>query len=188
MTQTMMREASISFPMLGNLTLDPKAYFTVFGHSIYWYGVILASAFLVGMLYCAHNAKRFGLVPDDIYEEMLWLIPLGIIGCRIYYVIFEWGYYSHHLNEIWRIRDGGIAMYGGIIAGIIFILIWTRRKNPSRRSAGPERTRPYHRPVHRPLGQLHEPRGFRCPNRHILPYGTDKPRRGDRLCTSHFSI
>lgn len=128
MIQTMMREASISFPMLGNLTIDPPAYFTLFGREIYWYGVILAAAFLVGMLYCAHNAERFGLVPDDIYEEVLWLIPLGVIGCRIYYVIFEWDYYSQHLNEIWRIRDGGIAMYGGIIAGIIFLLLWTKKK------------------------------------------------------------
>ena len=62
MTETMMREASISFPMFGNLTINPPAYFTVFGHDIYWYGVILATAFLVGLLYCAHNAGRFGLL------------------------------------------------------------------------------------------------------------------------------
>ena len=106
----MLRNASISFPMLGNLTINPRAYFTVFGHDIYWYGVILATAFLVGLLYCAHNAGRFGLKQDDIYEEVLWMVPLGVIGCRVYYVLFEWGYYSQHLNEIWRIRDGGIAM------------------------------------------------------------------------------
>ena len=131
MTETMLRNASISFPMLGNLTIDPPAYFTVFGHDIYWYGVILATAFLVGLLYCAHNAGRFGLKQDDVYEEVLWMVPLGVIGCRVYYVLFEWGYYSQHLNEIWHIRDGGIAMYGGIIAGLIFVLIWTKKKKIS---------------------------------------------------------
>ena len=131
MTETMLRNASISFPMLGNLTINPPAYFTVFGHDIYWYGVILATAFLVGLLYCAHNAGRFGLKQDDVYEEVLWMVPLGVIGCRVYYVLFEWGYYSQHLNEIWRIRDGGIAMYGGIIAGLIFVLIWTKKKKIS---------------------------------------------------------
>lgn len=128
MTETMMREASISFPMLGNLTIDPPAYFTVFGKDIYWYGVILALAFLAALLWCSHRAKDFGIKEDDFYEEVLWLLPLGVIGCRVYYVIFEWRYYSQHLNEIFSIRDGGIAMYGGIIAGLIFLLIWTKKK------------------------------------------------------------
>ena len=65
----------------------------------------------------------------SMYEQVLWLIPLGVIGCRIYYVIFEWDYYSQHLNEIYRVWDGGIAMYGGIIMGILFLLIWTRKKH-----------------------------------------------------------
>ena len=129
MTETMMREASISFPMFGNFTIDPPAYFTVFGRDIYWYGVILALAFLAALLWCSHRAKDFGLKSDDMYEQVLWLIPLGVIGCRIYYVIFEWDYYSQHLNEIYRVWDGGIAMYGGIIMGILFLLIWTRKKH-----------------------------------------------------------
>lgn len=128
MTETMMREASISFPMLGNLTINPKAYFTVFGFDIYWYGVILAAAFITALFYCSHRAKDFGLTEDDIFEEILWMLPLGVIGCRIYFVLFQWDYYSQHLNEIFKLRDGGIAMYGGIIAGIIFLLIWTKKK------------------------------------------------------------
>jgi len=131
MTETMMREASISFPMFGNLTINPPAYFTVFGRDIYWYGVILALAFLAALLWCAHRARDFGIKEDDVYEEVLWLVPLGVVGCRIYYVIFQWDYYSKHLNEIIRVWDGGIAMYGGIIMGIIFLLIWTKKKHLS---------------------------------------------------------
>lgn len=124
-----MREATISFPMFGNLTINPPAYFTVFGHDIYWYGVILALAFLAALLWCAHRSGEFGIKEDLMYEQVLWLLPLGVLGCRIYYVAFEWDYYSQHLNEILSIRDGGIAMYGGIIAGILFLLIWTKKKH-----------------------------------------------------------
>jgi len=128
MTETMMREAAISFPMFGDFQLTFSASFNLFGREVYWYGVSLAVAFLVTLLYVSKRSKNFGIKSDDIYEHAIWLIPLGVIGCRIYFVIFKWSYYSQHLNEIYRIWDGGIAMYGGIIMGLIVIIAWTKIK------------------------------------------------------------
>ena len=128
MTDTMLRDAVISFPMLGNLTLNPSASFTLFGHTFYWYGVILAISFLAVLFWCVTHAHHFGLKKDDIYDEAIWVIIFGVIGCRIYYVIFQWDYYSQHLSEIYRIWDGGVGMYGGIIAGFITVAVWSRLK------------------------------------------------------------
>jgi len=123
-----MRDAAISFPMLGNLTINPKAYFTIFGVTVYWYGVLLALAVLCAMWWIAAHAKYFGIEKDTIYDEAIWCIILGVLGCRIYYVIFQWDYYSQHLGEIIKIWDGGIGMYGGLIACFLFLLVWTKAK------------------------------------------------------------
>ena len=82
--ETIQRDAIISFPMFGDFSINPPAYFTLFGKNIYFYGVIIALGFILGTLYCAHNAKRFGLKSDDIYDFMLWTIPCSIIGARLY--------------------------------------------------------------------------------------------------------
>ena len=79
---TIQRSSVISFPFLG-LTLDPPAYFTVFGKNIYFYGVIIALGFLLGILYCAKNAPKFGLTEDNVYDVILWLIPMSIVGARL---------------------------------------------------------------------------------------------------------
>lgn len=126
--QTIQRESVISFPMLGNLSLNPPSYFTVFGINIYFYGVIIALGFVLGILYCAKNSSRFGIKTDDIYDLMLWLIPLSIIGARLYYVLFQWEHYVHNPLEIFAVRDGGLAIYGGVIAGILVAVFVCRHK------------------------------------------------------------
>ncbi len=131
MTSTMMRDAAISFPMLGDLTMNPPASFTFLGREIYWYGVILALAFLAVLVWVVTHAKNFGIAKDDVYDEAIGCIIFGVLGCRIYYVIFQWDYYSQHLNEIIRVWDGGIAMYGGIIAAVLFLVFFTRKRKIS---------------------------------------------------------
>lgn len=131
MTSTMMRDAVISFPMLGDLTMNPPASFRLLGRDIYWYGVILALAFLAVLVWVVTHASRYGIKKDDVYDEAIGCIIFGVLGCRIYYVIFQWDYYSQHLNEIIRVWDGGIAMYGGIIAAVLFLLVFTRRRKIS---------------------------------------------------------
>lgn len=131
MTSTMMRDAAISFPMLGDLTMNPPASFTFLGREIYWYGVLLALAFLAVLAWVVTHAKNFGIAKDDVYDEAIGCIIFGVLGCRIYYVIFQWDYYSQHLNEIIRVWDGGIAMYGGIIAAVLFLVFFTRKRKIS---------------------------------------------------------
>ena len=131
MTSTMMRDAAISFPMLGDLTMNPPASFTFLGREIYWYGVLLALAFLAVLVWVVTHAKNFGIAKDDVYDEAIGCIIFGVLGCRIYYVIFQWKYYSLHLNEIIRVWDGGIAMYGGIIAAVLFLVFFTRKRKIS---------------------------------------------------------
>ena len=67
--ETIQRESVIRFPFLGNLTLNPPASFSVFGREIYFYGVIIALGFVLGILYCAARAPEFGIRSDDVYDD-----------------------------------------------------------------------------------------------------------------------
>ena len=128
MTETIQREAVISFPMLGGLRLNPPASFTIFGHSVYFYGVLIGLGFLLGITFAAKRAKRFGLEEDDVYDVMIWAIPCAILGARLYYVLFQWDYYARHLDELFAVWNGGLAIYGGIIAGALTAYLVCRRK------------------------------------------------------------
>lgn len=125
--QTIQRDAVISFPFLG-IELNPPAYFTLFGRNIYFYGVIIAAGFLMGILFCARNAKKFGLTEDNVYDVVIWLIPMSIIGARAYYVLFRMEDYISNPIEIFAVREGGLAIYGGVIAGIITAYLVSRHK------------------------------------------------------------
>ena len=128
MLETIQRESVISFPMLWDLRLNPPSYFMLFGHPIYFYGVLIGLGFLLGIAFCAKRAKRFGLKEDDIYDVMIWLIPCSILGARAYYVLFQLGYYLQHPGELFAIRNGGLAIYGGVIAGALVAYLVCRRK------------------------------------------------------------
>ena len=129
--ETIQRSSTISFPFLGGLKLNPPAYFTVFGRSIYLYGVIIALGFILAILYCSKRAPEFGLKADDFYDFMIWLIPCSILGARLYYVLFQGEYYFSHPKEILAIWQGGLAIYGGIIAGILTCCFVCRKKKIS---------------------------------------------------------
>ena len=126
LTSTMLRDASISFPMLGDWSVDPPYSFELFGLDIYFYGVIIAMGFILASVYCAHRAPEFGLTSDNLYELVIWLIPICIIGARLYYVLFKLDYFVANPGKIFALRDGGLAIYGGIIAGIITGIVWCR--------------------------------------------------------------
>lgn len=131
LVQTIQRDSSISFPLLGNFSVNPPSYFTVFGKNIYFYGVLIGLGFLLAILYCARKAPRFGLGSEDVYDVVIWLIPCSIIGARLYFVLFQLGYYLAHPAEIFAIWNGGLAIYGGVIAGIVTIWFVCRRKKLS---------------------------------------------------------
>ena len=125
---TIQRDSVISFPALGNFSLNPPSYFTVFGRPIYFYGVLIALGFLLAILYCSRHAPDFGIKPDDFYDLMLWLIPLCIVGARLYFVAFRWPDYAGDPASILAVWEGGLAIYGGIIAGVLCIVFVCRHK------------------------------------------------------------
>ena len=124
--ETIQRESVIRFPFLGNLTLNPPASFYIFGREIYFYGVIIALGFVLGILYCARRAPEFGISSDSVYDMMLWMIPLSILGARLYFVLFQAEYYFAHPAEILAVWEGGLAIYGGIIAGVLVAFLFCR--------------------------------------------------------------
>ena len=117
--------------MFGDWKINPPSYFTIFGKNIYFYGVIIAVAFLLGILYVSKNAKKVGLTEDDTYDALIWMIPFSIIGARLYFVLFKLDYYLQNPREIIAVWEGGLAIYGGIITGILVILFVCRRKKIS---------------------------------------------------------
>ena len=128
LVQTIQRDSAISFPMLGDFSFDPPSCFSLFGLNIYYYGVIIALGFILAMVYCSRNSRDFGIRSDDFFDLMLWIIPCCIIGARLYYVLFNLDHYLADPGQIFAIRDGGLAIYGGIIVGVIVIIGVSRHK------------------------------------------------------------
>ena len=126
--ETIRRDSSISFPMLGNFSIDPPSYFTVFGRNIYFYGVLIALGFLLAILYCGRKSAAFGIRADDFYDLMLWLIPLSIVGARLYFVLFRLEDYRSDPLSILYVHEGGLAIYGGVIAGVLCVIGVCRHK------------------------------------------------------------
>ena len=129
--ETIQRDSAISFPFLGGWTVNPPASFSLFGRDIYLYGVMVALAFLVGILLCARFAPKFGISTENFYDLVLWVIPLSILGARLYFVIFQADYYLSHPAEILAVWEGGLAIYGGLIAGFLTTFVYCRCKKLS---------------------------------------------------------
>ena len=118
---------TIRFPHLG-LTLNPGKSFTIFGLEIAYYGIIIGIGMLVGALVAYREAKKTGQKVDDYIDFTLYTLIAAIIGARLYYVIFEWDYYSQHPLEILNFRAGGLAIYGGVLASVLTLFIFTKVK------------------------------------------------------------
>lgn len=102
--------------------------FYILGIPIKWYGILIASGMVLGILIAKNSCKIKDIDYEKFLDILLIAIPSGIIGARIYYVIFEFNYYKHHLAEIINIRQGGLAIHGGVIFGIISALIYAKIK------------------------------------------------------------
>ncbi len=124
----------ISFPgLFGNWEFNPDPIALHIGHGIYWYGIILACGMLAGLLLCMKQAKRFGLTEDNVLDMILWAVPFCILGSRIYYVVFYLDLFrntdgSLNWGKAIAIWDGGLAIYGTVIVGILVAFIYTRVK------------------------------------------------------------
>lgn len=98
---------------------------------VHWYGLILGTGALVGLLLAIQEGKRFGLSADFFLDLMLYGVPSAIIAARLYYVLFKWDYYSKHPGEIVQIWNGGIAIYGALIGALICGFFYFRHKGYS---------------------------------------------------------
>src|SRR5699024_8999426 len=106
-----------------SLVLNPVA-FNLGPLEVKLYGILMATGVLVATLMAINEGKKRHIMPDDFIDFLLWAVPIGFIGARIYYVVFEWGYFSQHPDQIIAIWNGGIAIYGGLIAGLIVLLFF----------------------------------------------------------------
>ena len=121
----------IRFPHLGIEIASLGKGITISGFTIAFYGMIIAFGMVMGYLMTAFQAKRTGPEPDLYLDLALWDIVFAVIGARIYYVIFTWDYYKDNLLQIFNTRGGGLAIYGGVIAGVITTIIFgkVRKQN-----------------------------------------------------------
>ena len=103
--------------------------FTIAGIDIRWYGILIGVAFLLAIYISYLRAPKFGIVQDDILDLTIFLIPCSIIGARAYYVIFSYDNYRGNFIQMLNLRAGGLAIHGGIIAGVIVSYIVAKRKN-----------------------------------------------------------
>lgn len=94
---------------------------------IYWYSIFILLAIIFGGLIAIKEAKRFDIPEEFMINLFFFMIPIAYIGARLYYVAFNWDYYSAHLNEIYRIWEGGLAIHGGLIFGLIWLIIYSKK-------------------------------------------------------------
>lgn len=120
---------TVSFPGLGiqNLEIN-REIFSIGQVSIYWYGVLIAAAVLLAMYLSLRHSQRCGISQDDVLDFYLAAIPVGLIGARIYYVVFQWERFAPDPKRIFSMREGGLAFYGGVIAGVIAVAVLGRIK------------------------------------------------------------
>ena len=111
----------LSFPGLGIEPFDVNTIaFTVFGMDIAWYALIITFGMILAVSYTIFRAKKIGVTVDDVIDYVIYVIPIGVLGARLYYVLMEIEHYTT-LKEVFAFRDGGLAIYGGIIAGTITV-------------------------------------------------------------------
>ena len=121
-------ESFISFPKLGiHFNIDSVA-FEILGKEIYWYGIIIAFGFMLAVCVGYILANKYGMNPDTITDIVIFGAPIAIVCARIYYVIFEWEHYSLNPQDIIKIWNGGIAIYGAVIGAVLVAVIYCRVK------------------------------------------------------------
>lgn len=121
-------ENIINFPNLGLSFKVNRVAFSFFGKEIYWYGIIIAFGLVAAFAYAMIEAKKTKVFQDDLLNLFIFCVPAAVVGARLYYVIFSFSDYKDNLWEIFDIRGGGLAVYGGIIAAVAVIFIYSAAK------------------------------------------------------------
>ena len=105
-----------------------RVAFTIFGIDVMWYGILMATGMILGTLIAIKEAKRVGIKEDYILDLAIIAIPAGLLCARLYYVLFNWGYYSNNPSQILNFRGGGMAIHGALIGGVLAGYIFSRYK------------------------------------------------------------
>ena len=98
--------------------------FRIGDFSIRWYSVLILVGIIIGFILAEREGKKFNLPKDFIFNLGFWVVIFGVIGARLYYVIFNFGMYKDNLIDIFKVWNGGLAIHGGIIAGLITLIIY----------------------------------------------------------------
>ena len=121
-------DMEFNFPNLGIYLDHVGKNISIFGFSIAYYGIVIVTGMMIAIWIAQREAKRTGQNPEQYLDLAMIGIAAGILGARIYYVIFAWDYYKDDLLSIFNIRQGGLAIYGGIIGACIAVVIYSRKK------------------------------------------------------------
>lgn len=120
--------SEVTFPMLNlKLSIDNVA-FSVLGIDIYWYAILIVLAMIIALLIFKKRDGLYEIKFADILDLSIYLIPISIISARIYYVLFDLKYYIKYPLEILNIRTGGLAIYGGVIGGILTCIVFCKKR------------------------------------------------------------
>ena len=119
----------VTFPGLGLEFNISKVAITIFGMPIAWYAILIVSAFAIALLICKKRDGLYNIKFQSILELALYVIPISLICARIYYVLFKLDYYLQDPIQIFNVKQGGLAIYGGIIGGAITCFVYAKKKN-----------------------------------------------------------
>ena len=120
---------TVYFPLLNlKLTINNIA-FSIFGIDIYWYAILIVGAMIAGIIILKLRDGLYGIKFETVIDLVLYLIPISIISARLYYVLFDLDFFLKEPMQILNIRTGGMAIYGGIIGGIITSFVFCKKKN-----------------------------------------------------------
>lgn len=122
---------NIAFPNLGIHLKNVGQSISVFGFEIAYYGITIGLAVIAGILLASYLAKKTGQEADTYYDLAIYAVIFAIIGARLYYVVFSWDSYKDDLLSIFNLRQGGLAIYGGVIAAVLTVFVYARRKKLS---------------------------------------------------------
>lgn len=137
MNTAVMHDSPIAFPgLFGDWTFTASSKAIDIGGGVYWYGIIIALGVVLATLFCMRQKEKYGITEDNLFDCLLMGIPAGIIGARIYYVIFYLDLFrnadgSLNWGEVIAIWDGGLAIYGTVIGVLIVVFVYTRVKKIS---------------------------------------------------------